>query len=79
MRYMGKTAAISNEHFEQFNWTVLELPSALPWNEAKILLFGHRPFLSHKKCTQYLTPLTPKLPLTYLPSKLQDSIKIQVS
>lgn len=80
IQYIGKTAAISSKHLEQINWTVPELTPALPWSEDKILLLGHLPLLPHKTRTQTLSSLlSPVLPLTYLPSKLDDSIKILIS
>lgn len=48
MRYIGKTAAISSKHLEQINWTVPDLPPALPWKQARVLLLSHLPFLSRK-------------------------------
>jgi len=65
MQYMGKTAAVSSKHLEQINWTVPELPSSLPWKEARILLLACLLFLPRKTCTH--TPgssLLPRLPLT---------------
>lgn len=48
MQYTGKTAAISSKLYEQINWAVPDLPPALPWKQARLLLLSHLPFLSHK-------------------------------